>query len=246
MVVVVEPARERLHREGHAVCCPGAKVALAQVELRLGKRGLELVARNAVLGKLAAGVFDELAEAVCHVRTGALELKDHLGLGDAVDERGLEVVGKAGVEDAALERGLVGAAERVEQHVHGEHALALVGRGDDIRQAHRGVIGGSCHLDLHRGGGDRRLERKGVGLACIAVLGTAEALVDEGQLAVYVHVPVEDGVAVGQGVMAGVCVKEALVGEGGDGTRRAAGLKAVGALGEERARERQAQDLVWV
>ena len=71
--VVVEPARKRLHREGHAVGGPGAKVALAQVELRLCKGGLELVAGDAVLGELAAGVLDELAEAIRHVCVGALE-----------------------------------------------------------------------------------------------------------------------------------------------------------------------------
>ena len=46
--------------------------------------------------------------------------------------------------------------------------------------------------------------------------------------------------------MAGMRVEEALVGEGGDGTRGTAGLEAVGALGEEGAGEGQAEDLVWV
>ena len=77
-IVVVEPARERLDGEGDAVGV-AAPVALAQVELGLGDRGLELVAQDAPLGELGAGGLHELAELLSSALAQALEQEDRPG-----------------------------------------------------------------------------------------------------------------------------------------------------------------------
>ena len=60
------------------------------------------------------------------------------------------------------------------------------------------------------------------------------AFVEEGQHAVQVEIAVQREVAVVQAVVAAVLLQELLVGEVGDGARRAARLEAVGRVGEQR------------
>ncbi len=243
--VVVEPGGHGDHREGHAVGV-AAPVALAHVELRLGEGRGELVARDAVLGEVGAGRLEERAELLGAAGLDAAQGKHRLRLQDAVDEGAVEVVGEPGVEDHALERRLVRAAEGVQQHVHREHAGTLARLADHIGDAGLGVALGGRHLDAHGRGRDGGLKREGVRRAGPALLGAEEALVYEGELALDIHVSVEHGVAVGQVVVARVGIEELLVGERGDGARVSARLEAVGGVRVERARKRLVEHIVRI
>jgi hypothetical protein len=163
-----------------------------------------------------------------------------------VDEHRAEVVGEVGVEDAPLERGLVGAAEGIEQHVDGEHARAVGGGSQHVGQADRRVRGSGRHADLAPCGAHRGLELELVGRAGVARLCRVEALVNEGQLAVYVKVAIENRVAVGQGVVARMVVQELLVGEGGDLAGVAARLVGVCRVREQGCREGLVEDVVGI
>ena len=244
-LVVVEPGRHDDHGEGHAVGV-AAPVALAQVELGLGERGGELVARDALLGELGAGRLEQRAELLRAAGLDAAQGEHGLRLQDAVDEGAVEVVGEPGVEDRALERGLVGAAQRVEKHVDGEDALALGGLGDNVRDADLGVVLGGGHLDARGRGRHGRLEGKLVRGPCAALAGAGEVPGHEGELSLDVHVAVEHGVAVGEVVVARVGLEELLVGERGDGARVSARLEAVGRVGVELARKRLVEHVVRV
>ena len=102
-LVVVEPRRHCRHAQRDAVGV-AAPVALAQVELCLCQGRRELLAWDAVLGEAAALAFEQRAELASAARAHALQREHGLRLKHAVDEGRLEVVGKAGVHDGALER----------------------------------------------------------------------------------------------------------------------------------------------
>lgn len=96
VLVAVQPAAHGLDGKAHAVRV--AKVALAQVELGLGDRRLEVVASEALVHEAGARVLDELLELPGHVGLGTLELKDEAGLQDAVVQVALDVAAQAALE----------------------------------------------------------------------------------------------------------------------------------------------------
>ena len=242
--VIVKPATHRLDGEADAIGV--APVTLAQVELRLGERGLEVVLPKPLAGEGGTGVLDELLELLGNARLGALELEDEDGLEEAVVQESAHVLAKTALEDGALERRLVRANECVDQDVRGEDALALGGAGEHVGDAHAGVVGRRLHGNLDEAAHARRAHGQGVGVTCVAVLGTHEALVEERELLVDVKVSVEDRVGVRELGVARVGVEELLVGEGGDCRRVAAGDPTVGRLAEELAVDAHDEDFVRV
>ena len=118
----------------------------------------------------------------------------------------------------------------------------------DVGQAHAGVLGGGVHGAAHAQGAHRRLSGQRAGaqrrvsrrrarrIAGRRLVGRRRevALVQKREHAVQVQIAVEREVAVVRAVVARVLLQEPLVGEVGDGARRAAGLEAVGRVGEER------------
>ena len=224
--VVVQPAGHRLHGQRHAVRVR-SPVALAQVELALGKRRLELGAVDAVRREPCARVLHQLAEAPRHAGLCALQLKQHLRLQLAVHEGRREVVAEVRVEHRALERCLVRARERVQQHVRREHALAVRRGPNDVRKAHAGVLRRGGHGDLPKRRTHGRLQRQRVWRAGAAVRGRVKAAAHKREHVLYVQVAVQDGVAVRQVVVARVRVDELLVRKLRNVARVSAGLEAV-------------------
>ena len=245
VVVIVEPARHRLHRQGDPVGI-AAPVALAEVELGLGERGEELVARDSAVGKLGADGLDKGAELLGDSLACALELEEQVRLVHPVNQDGEKVVREAGVEDASLEGRLVGPGDRVEEDVGRENALAVGGGAHHVGEADGGVLGRRCHVDAGETGCDRRLQRQRVGLARPARHRPAEPLVNKGELAINVEGSEEHGVGVGRRIVARVRVEEALVGERGYGAGVSAGLEAVGRVREEGTLHAEVEDVVGV
>ena len=223
-----------------------AIVTLAEVELRLGKRCLEVDAGDALADELSAALLEERDEALRRALVRPLELEEDDGLGDAVEQHRVDVVTKTGLEEAPLEGRLVAAHEGVEQDVRRQHAFALGGGPDDVGDAHGGVLGSGGHRHLLETCLDGRLEGELVGLAGVTRLGAEEAPPKEGEDVVDVEVTVEDGVAVGEVVVAGVGLEELLVGELRDGARVATALEAVAGVGEEPVVEGLQEDLVGI
>ena len=145
VIIIVEPARHGGYRVCDAV--GDAPLALAQGELGLCQRGAELVRGDALQRELGAGRLHQLAELLGNALLGALEDEQGHGLEQAVDEGDGEVLAESGVEHAALERCLVGAAEGVHEDIGREHALALGRSSDDVGQRHARILGCGCHLD---------------------------------------------------------------------------------------------------
>ena len=242
--VVVEPAAHGLDGEAHAVRV--APVALAQVELGLGKRRLEVVLPQALGHERGARGLHEVAEVLGHARLGALELEDEHRLEQAVVEEAGDVAAQAALEHHALEWRLVGAHEGVDEDVGRQHALALRGRGEHVGHAHAGVVGRRGHGHLQKLGRDGLVQGQRVGFAGAALGRAQEALVEKRQLFLDVEVAVERGVGVLELVVARVRVEELLVGELGDVVGVAARDPAVRRIGEERAHDAVQQELLWV
>ena len=108
-LVVVEPRRHDGHGQAHAVGV-AAPVALAQVELGLRQRCGQLVVGDARGHDFGAGGLEKRAELLAGAFLGPLQGEHDLRLQDAVDEARVKVVAQVGVQDRALERGLVGSA----------------------------------------------------------------------------------------------------------------------------------------
>ncbi len=245
-VVVIEPGRERIAGDRHAV--GHAVVALAQVVLVAADHGLEALARDARLAELAAHVLHDLAELL----RGALArvLQDDQLIGLQALGRGVarHVAADAGREDRLFERRLVGAEQRLEQDIGRDGALAVERAADHVAQAHLGVLGRGLHLDrgmlahhgrLHgeRVGGEIALLCAG-GACLLELLGRRvalreELLVEVRERPLDIEVSVERDVAVGQVVVARVRVQELLVAELGDPARVAAAFLRVGGVRKE-------------
>ena len=242
VLVAVQPAAHGLDGKAHAVRV--AKVALAQVELGLGNRRLEVVASEALVHEAGARVLDELLELPGHAGLGTLELKDEAGLQDAVVQVALDVAAQAALEHGALERGLVGAHERVDEDVCRKHALALPGRGEHVGNAHAGVVRRRLHGDAQEVACARGAHGKLVWLAGLALARAVKARAEKRELLLDVEVSVQDGVGVGELVVALVGAQELLVGERGDGLGVPAGDEAIGALPEQRAHHAVDEDFL--
>ena len=175
-----------------------------------------------------------------------LQLDDRERLQQGVRQERLRVVGKVRVQQRALEGRLVGAHEGVDQDVGRHHARALARGAQHVAEPHAGVLGSGRHVLRHAQRAYGRLQRQFVraqrralgpdarGGRLLVGDGREVLLVQKSQHHVDVHISVQREVAVVQAVMAAVLFQELLVGEVGDGARRAARLEAVGRVGEER------------
>ena len=242
VIVAVQPAAHGLDGKAHAVRV--AKVALAQVELGLGDRGLEVVLAKALLHEARARVLHELLELLGHAGLGTLELEDEARLQDAVVQVAQHVAAQTALEHRALERRLVGAHERVDEDVCRQHALALAGLGEDVGHARTGVVGRGLHGDAQEVARAGRAIGQLVGRAGRARARGVKARAEKGELLLDVEVSVQDGVGVRQLVVALVRAQELLVGERGDGLGVSARDEAVGRLPEQRAHHAVDEDLL--
>ncbi len=242
-IVVVEPAGQRAHGQGHAV--GHAEVALAHDELGARERRLHERAVEPAVGQRAQVLLDHRAEARGAVVFETAQLHDREGLQHRVGQKRLRVGRQARVEQRALERRLVRAHDGVQQDVHGHDARAFARVADDVAQPRARVLGRGDHVARHAERHHRRLLLKRVrregralgvearGRGLLVGHGGEVPLVEEGQHGVRVEVAVQREVAVVQTVVAAMLLEELLVGEVGDGARRAARLEAVGRVGEQ-------------
>ena len=240
-LLAVEPARQRRHRQRHAV--GHAEVALAHDEFGARERRLHECVVEPAVREGGERLVDDGFEALGRAFGEPFELDDREGLQKRVSVEGLRVVGEARVEQRALERRLVASHHRVDEDVDGHHARALARLADHVAERHARILRRGGHAAHHaaRLDGGLQIERVRVEPAVPRVAGGLLVgdggevrLVQKREHRVEVDVAVEREVAVVQAVMAAMLFEEALVGEVGDGARRAARLEAIGRVGEER------------
>ena len=243
-IVVVQPARQRAHRQRYAV--GHAVLALAHDELGARQRRLHERAVEPSVGQLAQRFLHDRAETLGTAFLQSAQLDDRERLQQRVGEERRSVGRQPRVQQGALERRLVRACDGVDEDVHGRHARALARVADDVAQPGARVLGRGSHVPLHAQRAYGRLlaqlvgaERRALGADArrgrlLVGDGGQVAFVEEGQHAVQVEFAVQREVAVVQAVVAAVLLQELLVGEVGDGARRAARLEAVGRVGEQR------------
>ena len=122
-VVIVEPRAQRVARNGHAV--GDAIVALAQVILVAADDSFQALARNAVLAQVAAGVLEHATQLSRHAGLRVLQHDELVGLQALGRGVAHHVAAQARRQNCLLNRGLVGAQQRLEQDIRRDCALAV-------------------------------------------------------------------------------------------------------------------------
>ena len=237
-IVVVEPASHARAGERHAVGDP--EVLLAHHELGMRESSRHHVVVERAVRKLRKHSRKRRSQALAGAFLKALRLHDGKGLQHGVGHVGHDVAGEVLVEQCALRRRLIRAEDRVEQDVHRDHALPVGGSPRHKADRTTGVLGRRLHGRLVPERRYGRLQLKRVRRVLGARFGSTGreiALVEEGEEALGIHVPVEHDLRVGQVVVAAVGVEELLVGKRRDGGGLAARLEAVCRVGEQRRRK---------
>ena len=237
-IVVVEPAGHARAGERHAV--GDSEVLLAHHELGMRESSRHHVVVERAVCKLRKHSRKRRSQALASAFLKALRLHDGKGLQHGVGHVGHDVAGEVLVEQCALRRRLIRAEDRVEQDVHRNHALPVGGSPRHKTDRTTGVLGRRLHGRLVPERRHGRLQLKRVRCVLGARLGGTGreiALVEEGEEALGIHVPVEHDLRVGQVVVAAVGVEELLVGKRRDGGGLAARLEAVRRVGEQRRRK---------
>ena len=237
-IVVVEPAGHARAGERHAV--GDSEVLLAHHELGMRESSRHHVVVERAVRKLRKHSRKRWPQVLAGAFLKAFRLHDGKGLQHGVGHVGHDVAGEVLVEQRALRRCLVRAEDRVEQDIHRDHALPVGGGPRHKADRAAGVLERRLHGCLVPKRRHRRLQLKRVRRVFGARLGGTGrkiALVEEGEEALGIHVPVEHDLRVGQVVVAAVGVEELLVGKRRDGGGLAARLEAVRRVGEQRGRK---------
>ena len=246
-IVIIEPGGERFAGEHDAV--RHAVVALSKRILVAADHRFEPVARYAMLHKVTAGILNHVPEFLRRLRPRVLQDDELIGL--LASGRGVarHISAQARGDNRFLDRGLVGAEDRIEEHIGCNGAEGIERLANDIAHAHECVFGSGLHLDalvvahgrfLH---GERvGRERGGAGscgtlgsdAAASGVFLREVALVKKRELAPHVgEVSIQGEIAIGQVVVSGMRVEELLIGELGYRPRVAAGFERIRRVGEE-------------
>ena len=167
------------------------------------------------------------------MRAAHIEQRDRLRL--RIHEIGRNVAAEALVEQAALERRLVAAHERVEKDVAGEHAFEIVRLPDHVAGADAGVFRSGVHRHDGIEHAGRRLRADGVRRGLRARTRDGQiAFIQEAEHLVGIDRAVQDDERIIQAVVARMRIEEAFVGKRRNGARMPARLERVAGVRKER------------
>ena len=213
----------------------------AQRKIELVELRLELFAVQPRLQQPLDGFAQAFPDRLPAGGLGVAELEHKIGLEDLVLDIELHVLRELRGEDRALERRGVGIRQIRGEDVRGGQLFAVAPAPEDLTEDDVRLFGGL--LGRARGvirrffrGRDRRLYGDLMPDPAAGVAGQV-FFVDQRQYAVQRHGAVEPESGVGGVIELAVRIEEPLARERGDRGGVAAGIEAVGAVGEEHARD---------
>ena len=231
-IFVIQPARERIHGQGHAVS--HAAVAFAQVKRHLCKRRLEHISGNAVANQATNLGFNKIHERPRSAVVGIAQLEHRHRLRLRVKKIGRGVTAETGVENSALDRGFAAAHQRIKKDVACQHALEIARLAHDIGQSDTRVFGSGLHPNRFVERHTRLLDSNGVRRRITARLEHRKIVfVQKAQNSVGIEISVQHDIGIIQAIMTRMGVQIALVGQLGDGPRMPARFESVARIGEK-------------
>ena len=234
-VAAVEPAFQGVEAKDQTLGI-GAKVPLPQLELGIGHDGLQLFPVQALFSQFFQLGSNELLHSRQILFLDVLHIQHQPGLQHTVVDAHVHFLGQAGRQDRLAQRGLVAAAEHLGQDLGSDQFLP-VGKGtDDLTK-------GQPHLALQRLAGCQLIFALAPATDGLLHYGRSHALgalvmaqvliIDDGKNLLDVHSAVQEHIGIGGSVEPAMAVDKGFVGQIRNGSRVAAGLIAIGRVGEQ-------------